>query len=273
MDDLAEKRVYAGRTGAARLVAATADGLVVVAVADDRVGEYGMARRCSPRDVAVGPGDRPRLAVATDEDVLLADAPHVDRLEPSGFGPAVAVSVHDDRPVAGSAQGRIGVHDGTEWWTVGTLASAPTALDDDLVGSADGVFRLVEDGLARAGLAEVADVAHVAGVPHAATATGLYALGNGWLDVLDGDVELVAGAPDGRAHAATAAACYARVDGAWTAVELPTDGAVAAVAYGARPYALTSAGELLVETADGWQAHPIGLAGARAVAVLERGPG
>lgn len=272
MEDLAEKRVYADRAEAARLVIAASAGLVEVAVADDRVGEFGLGHRCSPRDVAVGRSGDPWLAVATEEDVLLADAADLANLTPTGFGPAVAVSSLQGRPVAGAAEGRVDVHDGTRWEPVGELPSPPTALDGDLVGSADGVFRVVDASLVPAGLTAVADVAHVAGVPHAATAAGLYALGNGWLDVLDGDVRLVTGTDIGRAHAATPAACYERVQGTWTTVELPTDDPVIAVAYGQRAYGVTPAGQLLIESPEGWRAHALGLDGAVAMAVLDPGP-
>lgn len=273
MDDLAEMRVFAERTGAARLAVAVPSGLVVVSVADDRVGEFGMGHRCSPRDLAVGPEGDPRLVVATDEDVLLADGAAVDGLAPSGFGPAVVVTVDGGRRVAGSGAGRIGVHDPTGWGTVGELPSPPTALDGDLVGTAEGVFRLVDEGLSPAGLTAVADVAHAGGVPLAATADGLYELGNGWLDVLANPVRLVWGAADGRAHAATETTFYGRLEGTWQSVELPTESPVVAIAYGDRSYALDADGDLLIESPDGWRAHALGLEGATAMAVLDRGPG
>jgi asparagine synthase (glutamine-hydrolysing) len=87
------------------------------------------------------------------------------------------------------------------------------ALAGNLAASEAGVFRLTDSGLRPAGLQAVTDVARAAGVPLAATAEGLYELGNGWLDVRDGEFRLAAGAPDGRAHAATADAFYGRADG------------------------------------------------------------
>ena len=266
MDDLAEKRVFAGREGATALVVAAAPGLVAVEVADGRVGEYGVARRCAPADVAVEDG---RFAVATDEDVLLAYAHDVDALEPAGFGPAMAVTFERHRPVAVSPDWRMGVHDGDGWVDRGRVPADPAALDGDLVATVDGVYRLVDDGFATAGLSAVNDVAHAAGVPLAATADGLYELGNGWLDALDGDVRAVAGAPDGRAHAATADDLFERgEDGAWVAVDLPVDDRVVALAHGDRTYAATAAGDLLIEADDGWRAAPLGLVEPTALAVL-----
>ena len=256
MDDLAEKRIYGGRDGARTLLVATAAGLVAVSVAGDRVGTFGLARRCAPADVAVADG---RLAVATDEDVLLSHA-GVDAIEPSGFGPASAVTFTGGRPVAVAPDWRLGVHDGDGWTDRGAVPAAPTALDGDLVGTDGGVFRLADDGLAHAGLSGVVDVAHVAGVPLAAAAEGLYELGNGWLDALDGDVRAVAGTPDGRAHAATADGVFERRGvGDWAAVDLPTDDPVVAVAHGDRACAATAGGDLLLEADDGWRLEPLGL--------------
>lgn len=270
MSSLVEKRVYADRAGATELVVAGAPGLVVVSVSDGRVGEFGVARRCSPADVAVGAGPAVghRLAVATDEDVLLAPEADVAALEATGFGPAVVVTVDGDRAVAGAPDGRLGFHDGDGWEYVDELPSPPTALDGDLVATLDGVFRLVGEEARPAGLDDVNDVARAAGIPLAATADGLYELGNGWLDVLAGDVRLVAGTPDGRACAATVDAFYHRRDEAWQPVDLPTDDPVAAVAYDDRPYVLTASGDLLVESSVGWQANPLGLDGVAAAAVL-----
>ena len=267
MDDLTAKRVFADRAGATRLLVAAGTGLVGVSIADGRVGEFGPVRRGPAAAVAVGtPGPR-RIAVATDEDVLLGAA--VGTLEPSGFGPAAGVAATGDRVLAGSPDGTVGVHDGAGWDRIGRLPSPPTAMAADLVGTAEGVVRVVGNELSAAGLEAVNDVARVAGVPHAATASGLYALGNGWLDVLDGDVRVVAGAADGRAHAATVESCFAREEGTWRRIDLPDDARLVAIAYGRRPYALTAAGDLLVGTAGGWRAEPLGLEAPRALAVVE----
>lgn len=265
MDDLAEKRVFGDRGGATALVVATAPGLVTVSVADDRVGGFGLARRCAPADVAAGGG---RLLVATDEDVLLTHA-DVDALEPTGFGPASAVTLADGRPVALAPDWRLGVHGGDGWTDRGEIPAAPTSLDGDLVGTDGGVFRLADDGLVHAGLSGVVDVAHVAGVPLAATPDGLYELGNGWLDALDGDVRAVAGTADGRAHAATADGLFERRGVAdWARVDLPTDDRVVAVAHGEQACAVTAGGDLLLEGADGdWRLEPLGLEAPVALAV------
>lgn len=259
MDDIAEKRVYADRSGATQLVAAAATGLVTVAVSDGRVGEFGVARDCAPADVAVAAAPAEGLAVATDEDVLLAASRDVDALEPSGFGPATAVTLFEGRSIAAGPDGRLAAHDGSSWDDLGELPSPATALAGDLVGTAEGVIRLVDGELRPAGLADVTDVALAAGTPLVATADGLYELGNGWLDVLDGRFDLVAGAPDGRAHAAGATGCFARSDDGWSPVALPVEARVTAAAYGPRTYLLTAGGDLLVRDGEGWNHQPLGL--------------
>lgn len=271
MDDLAAKRVYADRTRAEQLVVATRLGVASVALSDGRLGEVGLVHRGSPTDLAVGStsGTGPRLAVATVEDVLLADEPEVGALAPSRFGPAVAVTITDDgdRVVAVAPDGRLGVHT-DEWRTVATLSDTPTSLDGDLVGTTGGVYRLIDGALQPAGLAGVTDVARAGGVPLAATGDGLYVLGNGWMDVLAGDVRVVADASDGRAHAATGDTLFELVDGEWRPVDIPSADPIGAIAYGEFTYVLTEGGDLLVETSGGWDAHALGLDGVCAAGTL-----
>lgn len=261
MADLAEKRVFDDRAGATDLAVAATEGVATVSVSGDRVGEIGLIRRCLPADLAVAPAPAGRLAVATDEDVLGADAFDPDAFEATEFGPACAVTFVDGRPLAGASDGRLGIHADGRWTTVGALPDPPAALDGNLVGFEGGVRRLVDGQLRPAGLTAVIDIAHAAGVPLAATADGLYSLGNGWLDLLPGPFQQVSGAPDGRAHAATPSACYERRATEWRPLELPIDGTVAAVAYGERTYICTGDGQLLVEGGDGWRVHPLGLTG------------
>lgn len=268
MDDLAGKRVYDDRAGDRTLVVAAAPGLVTVAVAAGRVGAFGVARDCAPSDLARAVEPPYRLAVATATDVLLAEPARVDALAGTGFGPAAAVTLSGEGILAAGPDGRLARHDGSAWTEVGELPAPATALAGDLVATAEGVLRLVDGALRPAGLAGVTDVARAAGLPLAATTEGLYELGNGWLDVLDGAFDLVTGAPDGRAHAASDRGCYARLDGGWTRLELPVDDRVVAVAYGPRSYLLTAAGDLLVDGDRGVERHPLGLEGVAAAAVL-----
>lgn len=261
MDDIAGKRVYDGRAGDRTLVVAAAPGLATVAVSDGRVGAFGLARDCDPTDLSRADEPHDRLVVATDEDVLLAEPAAVDGLVGTGFGPAAAVTFLDGEPLAAAPDGRLARYAGSTWETIGELPAPATGLDGDLVGTAEGVLRLVDGGLRPAGLAGVRDLGRAAGMPLVATADGLFELGNGWLDVLAGAFELVAAAPDGRAHAAGSGGFYSRDDGVWAAVELPGDSSVAAVAYGPRTVVLTAAGDLLMQGEPGWSRSPLGIDG------------
>jgi len=186
-------------------------GIVRVRVAGDTVGEFGLCERCSARDIAAGPA---AVAIATDEDVrvlALEDGAGTNRsggdggddenvgdaslateeetFVGTGFGPAVAVGYDDDGDLlVADPDGRVACQaaDSSEWTTLADETVAPVrAIDGDLVGTADGVYRVQDGGLNHAGLTDVRDVS-AAGVPLAATTDGLYKLGNGWMAVLEG---------------------------------------------------------------------------------------
>jgi hypothetical protein len=266
-----EKRVYVAQSDTVEAYVAAELGVAVARVSGDKVGEFSLVERCSARDVAATARG---VAAATDEDVLVGDA---DGFAETGFGPAVAVTSYDGGALAAGEDGRVAHHDG-DWTTVGTVDADVRALDADLVAAADGVHRLTDDGLAPAGLDDARDVA-AAGVPHAATPSGLYHLGNGWMDAVSEDFSVVASDPVtasagelGRAHAATADALYAHGDGDWHPVDLPVEESVAGVAYAAEaPVVLTTAGTLAVDAGDGFRHRSLGLRDARALAVVAEG--
>ena len=257
-DSIEEKRVYGERRGKREVLVAAEVGIVAASVANGRVGEFGVEHRCSPRDVAASEG---RVAVATPDDVLLDDGDGVDG---TGFGPAVAVGVLDGTAIGAAPDGRV-ARLVEEWETVGVVEAGINAISTELVAADDGVHR-IGDGLSYAGLSMVRDVS-ATGVPLAATADGLYALGNGWMDVLEGDFHAVAS--DGeRAHAATGAELYERREDDWRAVSLPVDEPVVDVAYAGCPYAVTADGTLLAEPEDeDWRSHPLGVSGVVGLAV------
>jgi hypothetical protein len=263
-----EKRVYGEKTGTTELYVAADLGVAVVAVSDDIVGEFSLAHRCTARDLAAGPN---RLAVATDADVLVSDD---GGYAGTGFGPAVAVGFDDGTLLAAGPDGRVARRGGEAWHRVGEVADV-RAIDGDLVGAADGVYR-VDDGLAHVGLADVRDVA-TGGTPLAATDDGLYYLGPGWAEGREGAFVAVASAPE-RGHAAGEAGLFERTDDGWTACALPTEEPVVAVAHGEPAsgaddggergvYAVTGGGRVLVDAGDGWRDRALGLAGATALAV------
>jgi len=268
MQDLAAKRVYGDRAGANRLLVAAASGLIAVAVSDGRVGEFGLVRNCTPIDLAAVADRDGGFLVATERDVLSAARWDVEALEPTGFGSATAVTFHDNGPLAAGPAGRLASYDESEWTDLGELPAPATDMQGDLIGTADGVVRLIDGSLRPAGLADVTSVARAAGMPLVATATGLYELGNGWLDVLDGAFELVTAAPDGRAHVAGETEFFARRQGAWVPVELPADSPIGAVAYGSRPFVLTTDGHLYIESEAGWSGTPLGIDGIVGAVVL-----
>lgn len=254
MTTIEEKRRFGGETAATELLIAAQVGVVEVSVVGDTVGSFGVREQCRARDVAVVDG---RAAVATAEDVLVAGD---EGFEATGFGPAVAVG--GDFLAAGP-EGRVARLEGDEWVDIGT-AGAVRAIDGHLIAAADGVYR-AGDRLEPVGLDDAYDVA-TAG-PFAATATGLYRLGNGWLAERDCDTRAVA-ARDDRGHAATPDALYARRDG-WERVSLPVEGRVVDIAHGPAVYAVTEAGTVLVEAGDGWRSRALGVDGASALVVVE----
>lgn len=275
MTSIDEKRVYKDKSGKTQAVIATETGVVVVDVSDDLVGGFTLAHRCTARDVATHGG---HIAVATDVDVLEAE-PGGDvetgiEFESAGYGPAVDVAYDTDGRLLvatedGTVVAREGNSDDLEWVELGD-AGTVREIDGPLVASAEGVLRVRDDGLELSGLSDVRDVAGAGGViPLAATGTGLYRLGNGWMDVLDGECYAVAAAGD-RALAVGIDTLYADDgDGEWHEIDdLPVDEPVADVALSAEArYAVTEAGTVLVDAGEGWRSQALGLQGVARLAV------
>lgn len=283
MPTIDEKRVYSDTRGATSVYVASGQGLVVASVAGDLVGEFAIACRCTARDVAAA-GDR--LAVATEEDVLVGDD-----FDETGFGPAVAVGIHDGAVLGADEAGRVGRFDGDDWATLGD-AGEVRAIDGPLVAAADGVHRVAGDDLSHAGLDDVRDVAG-AGVPLAATGAGLYTLGNGWMDAFDDACRVVdargdsggvgGGVGDGAvgdssdAHAVLDdGRVRAREGGEWRDVDLPAADPVVGFAYGPDvAVAVTRGGDLLVSeiggdgggSAGGWRSRALGVTDVGGVAI------
>jgi len=253
-----EKRVYADRTGADEVLVAAEQGLVVVSLSDDRVGEFGLDYRGPVGDVAAG-GDR--RALATDSDVLVGD------YDPTDFGPAVAVGFHDGALLAAGPDGRVArLDDG--WTTLGEV-DTPRAIDGGMIAAEDGVHQAVGGSLRNVGLGGVHDVSG-RGMPLAATDDGLYRLGNGWMDDLDGAFSVVNTDADGdRAHAVGEAGLFAReAVGDWRSVETPTEDRIVDVAYTDRAtVAVTAGGTLLADAGDGWRSRELGVTGVARLAV------
>ncbi|ARS89312.1 HVO_0234 family beta-propeller protein [Natrarchaeobaculum aegyptiacum] len=340
MHSIEEKRVYGDRSGATHAYVASGTGVVRVRIAGDAVGEFSLPVRCAARDLATSP-DGHLLAVATDEDVLCcrleadgrsdggsSDPAHDESLEvvETGFGPAVAVGVDDEDLVAAGPDGRLARSSGEmcdsieddetdrrgagdrdrepDWQSLSTdRIDDVRAIDGDLVGTDDGVYRLRDDRLEHAGLTDVRDVS-AAGIPLAAAVDGLYKLGNGWMEILEDEtvdrVAADAAAEFGRlerAHAVAGETLFELgPDDEWRSVSLPDslespDDRIVGVAYGESVYAATENGRVLArrdgggaadvtdvddanattETADPdqWRVHTIGV---QNVTSIECGP-
>ncbi len=282
MDSIEEKRVYGDRTGATEAYVASAVGVVRVSVAGDTVGEFGLYDRSPARDIATARGDG-TVAVATDEDVRIhtnaAISDGEEQVVETGFGPAVAVGYHDGTLLAAGPDGRVGRRTGEGWETVADAAiETVTAIDGDLIGTEAGVYRVHDDGLDHAGLTAVRDVS-VAGVPLAATADGLYKLGNGWMEIRDGAFDVVAADPRAdsgrldRAHAVADGTVYAHdpATGEWQTNDAPPEHIVG-IAYGETVYAVSQDGTFLAAIdGDGpgtWRSQPIGVTDVRGVVVV-----
>ncbi|MEM4781761.1 MAG: hypothetical protein QXG03_09415 [Halalkalicoccus sp.] len=255
MSSIEEKRVYADRSGETTLFLASELGVVRVSVSGDSIGSFGIEHRCRARDLAWIDG----LVVATDEDVLIGG-------EPTGFGPAVAVCGSKE-PIAVSPEGQIARYDGG-WSEIGQ-ADEVRGADGDLLATPEGVYR-VGDDLQHVGLAGANDVS-TPGTPLAATDSGLYRLGNGWMRDLDGAFERVATdreSPPGELGRACALDEHGGLfvyDGEWRERETPEP--FAALAVGEAVYGATAEGTLRVDAGDGWRSGALGVSGVCAMLV------
>ncbi|WP_265109352.1 HVO_0234 family beta-propeller protein [Halosolutus halophilus] len=289
MHTIEEKRVYGDRSGAVDAYVTSSIGVVRVRVAGDAVGEFGLCDRCDARDVAATrTGDDAAVAIATDEDVRVLDGTPASESEGeraddatfvgTGFGPAVAVGYDGRALLAADADGRVARRTGDDWETLedGAIETV-TAIDGDLVGTGTGVYRVHANGLDHAGLTDVRDVS-AAGIPLAATADGLYKLGNGWMAIRDEPFDVVAADPLGdrgrlgRAHAVADRTVYAHdpADDEWRAMDEPPE-TVVGIAYGESVYAVTERGTFCAANdGDGpgtWRSQTIGVGDVTGIAV------
>lgn len=279
---LDEKRVYGAKQPETELFVASSIGLLRVSVSDALVGEFGLVHRGDVRDVAASDGV---LLVATGEDVLLGvpdEGGEGLTFEPTGFGPAVAVSARGG--LTASDGERVARYADGEWETT-TEIEGVRALDGGLVAAASGVYRV--DGTPL-GLPDAYDV-DGAETPLAATGDGLYYLGNGWMRAVEtetGAFRVVASDDAGeRAHAAgerllerreprsgseraSGERSEPRAGADWSPVEVT--GEVVGVAHAETTYTVTADGTLWAfDPAEGaWRERTLGVPDARALAVV-----
>jgi hypothetical protein len=293
-DDISieEKRVYAGTAGRTDAYVATESGVVRVALSADKVGAFDMVARDAARDVAALPrDDGPDLvAIATAEGVRVARVGADPEFVSLSADPVAAVGAHDGAfLVAGEAGGieRLDVGDDDDTPTaastsrIGTVPD-PRAVDGPLVAAGDGVYQVTggdgsgagESALLAVGLDDARDVAG-SGMPLAATGSGLYWLGNGWMTAFGGAAAAVAA--DGHGHAMAVVDGDLRVHApdeseweaaAWRVADLPVDEDAVALGYGPGiSVAVTAAGTLCVDAGDGWRHQVVGVRDAAGVAL------
>ena len=292
-----EKRVYAGGAGRTDAYVATGTGVVRVALSADKIGAFELVDDDPARDVAVLARDSgpDRVAAATPDGLAVAgDDPAFESVDDD---PAAAVGAAADGDaflvargsgaidrVAAVDRGRAADRDAVADRTaaadqepasatrLGSVAE-PRAVDGGLVAAADGVHR-VDDGAVRSvGLDDARDVVGT-GTPLAATGSGLYRLGNGWMTAREGAATAVAADGDGRAAAV--------VDGdllvhsgverwggeTWERASVPVDETVVALGYGPGVLvAVTDGGTLCVNAGDGWRYQVIGVRDVAGVAL------
>jgi len=258
MTTIDEKRVYAEKAGSEVVLVATAMGVASVSVSADQIGRFGLAHRCTARDVAARPGEG---AVAAEDGVVVTRGE--DEFENAGFADAVAVG-YGTSLFAADASGTLAEHDDGEWVERGTLGDV-RAVDGDLVAAADGVHRITSESVSNAGLDDARDVA--AAGPYAATADGVFRLGNGWLDEISGAASAVVADGD-RAHAIVDDCLYERSADGWQERLTDTDAALVDVAHGDDAvYAITADATLFVDAGDGWRSRSLGLREVAGIAV------
>ncbi|AHF98296.1 hypothetical protein HALLA_04825 [Halostagnicola larsenii XH-48] len=299
MSTIDEKRVYGESGGALDAYVGSSMGLVHVRVSDSAVGEFSLCHRRETRDLAAGPGS---ISIATDEDVLVADPTDPDSFAETEFGPATAVSYDGETLLAAGPDGRVARRDGDDgrdaddWETLAdSLEADVRAMDGDLLGTERGVYRVHDGALDHAGLSDVHDVS-AAGVPLAATESGLYKLGNGWMEIRSDPTETVATDPASepghleRAHAVSSGAVYEYAAGGDEAGEWVRDEELAIAGgsddsggpaassdpivgfgYGETVYAVSSDGTVFAADGDGWRPHVLGVTGVTGIAVPATG--
>lgn len=241
------------------VLVASGAGVVEVEVAGDRIGSFGLLDGRPANGVTVFDGD---IAVATDTDVMIGDR---ESLAGTEFGPAATIGTGDGL-LAAAPDGTVARWTGTRWRDLGMVSSV-RAIERGFLAAADGIHRCEPD-LPHVGLADANDVT-AAPVPRAATESGIYRLGNGWLAERDGHATVVAGAADGpRIHAVIDDVLHQWVEDTWTATPTDEPGRIVDVAYGAGTYAITDDGMLLAEAGSGWRSQVLGVEPTRGIAVL-----
>lgn len=159
--------------------------------------------------------------------------------------------------LAGGDDGRIARYDDRDWSTLGTVDDV-RAIDRNLVGARDGVYRVVDDSLASVGLDNVRDVS-ATGRPLVATAEALYYLGPRWATALEGMFSAV-DADGQRAYATADGTLYVRTEDEWSEVAIPISTPLADIDHAEQWYAVSVDGRVFAAADHGWQSRSRSLA-------------
>lgn len=255
----------AGET-AFRAFVASRLGITVVEVEADEVVGYALVHEGSVADLTQTADGS--VAIATPKGVLIGDDAE---FESTGFDAAVAVG--GDPLLAADANGKIAMQTDDGWEVVGSLPHQVNAIDGDLIATDGGVYRLSDDRLEHVGLDTATDVSAVA-VPHAATATGLYKLGAGWMHQADGSFTIVSGDPTTaeagvlqRAHAATDEQLFVYDGEEWGPWHIPVAEPVTGIGYADAVYAVSEGGTLITAKGGEWRTRSLGISGVTGLVV------
>ncbi|WP_302082201.1 HVO_0234 family beta-propeller protein [Salinibaculum rarum] len=258
-DDIAldEKRVYGEKRDETTAFVASDMGVTQIEVAGDQIGRFSLVHDEPATSIAGADG---KLVVGTESDVFVGTG---EGFAETNFGGASVVGIDDGTPLAVAPDGTVARLEGDEWVTVGSV-TGPRRMDGNLLATRDSVVRVAAGLFDLDAGPTVRDVA--AAGPYAATADGLLAYDDGWTRVAGGDCALVT-ADDERAHAISEDGLLTVQDGDWRVHDLPTDTAIADIAYGESLYAVTADGTVFVYAAPeltpdgqgGWRSRALGV--------------
>ncbi|NUE01458.1 hypothetical protein HUB97_02990 [Halorubraceae archaeon YAN] len=266
MQTLIEKRVFGEQFGTTEVCIATELGLVVVSVSADQVGEFSLSYKGAVSSVAV---TAERVAISTPDGVYTASTDGEEYGEFANQFPSesVAVGFGSTGLFTADSDGAVfRINSDGSVTNLGDTAGV-RSIDPPLIAAADSVYRISGDELIEAGLSDVNDVSGI-GTPFAATTDGLYTLGNGWMETLDGPFSLVASDGHERAHAVGEDGLFVGVNDVWDAEPFPVDEPISAIAHGSGIVAaVTAIGRLCINAGDGWRHQLLGLKRPTSIAV------
>jgi hypothetical protein len=265
-----ERRLFGDRRPECEAFVASKLGIARVDVAADRVGGFGLAKRCEATAIAEHGG---RVVAGTADGLFVetdGDFEALDPSLPSSFGAPTAVGLDPGGLVATDAAGQVGwLPDGGEEWTVVGAVSEPRRADGSLLATGEGVFRVTEtlEQLHTADARDVAATQEAKSASFAATASGIYhQLDGEWEIETDASADVIAAADD-RVDAVASGEILQRTGDVWEARPTPDPGLPIDLVLDEALYGITADGTLIVAaqssaTTDGragWRSYPVGV--------------